>query len=39
MGMDSRTEIGKSTLSSEAQQKLDELVALLAAEKFGPDGA
>lgn len=38
MGTDSRTEIEKSTLSSEAQQKLDELVALLAAEKFGPDG-
>jgi len=38
MGTDSRTKIEKSTLSSEVQQKLDELVALLAAEKFGPDG-
>lgn len=38
MGTDSRTEIEKSMLSSQAQRKLDELVALLAAEKFGPDG-
>ena len=38
MGTDSRNAIEKSTLSSEAQQKLDELVGLLAAEKFGPDG-
>jgi len=38
MGTDSRNEIEKSTLSSEAQQKMDELVGLLAAEKFGPDG-
>jgi hypothetical protein len=38
MGTDSRNEIEKSALSPQAQQKLDELVALLAAEKFGPDG-
>jgi len=38
MGTDSRTEIEKSTLSPQAQQKLDELVALLAAERYGPDG-
>jgi hypothetical protein len=38
MGTDSRNEIEKSTLSSEAQQKLDDLVGLLTAEKFGPDG-
>ncbi len=38
MGTESRNEIKKSTLSSQAQQKLDELVVLLAAEKFGPDG-
>jgi hypothetical protein len=36
--MDSRNEIEKSTLSSKTQQLLDELVGLLAAEKFGPDG-
>ncbi len=28
----------KSTLSPEAQQKFDELVAILAAEKHGPSG-
>jgi len=38
MGTDSRTEIERSTLSPQAERKLDELVALLAAEKFGPDG-
>ena len=38
MGTESRSEIEKSMLSSEAQQKLDELVGLLAAEKFGPQG-
>ena len=38
MGTESRSEIEKSMLSSEAQQKLDELVGLLAAETFGPQG-
>ena len=38
MGMDSRNEMEKSMLSAEAQQKFDELVALLAEERYGPDG-
>jgi hypothetical protein len=38
MGMDSRIEMERSTLSLEARQKFDELVAVLAAEKYGPDG-
>jgi len=38
MGMDSRIEMERSTLSLEARQKFDELVAVLAAEKYGPSG-
>jgi len=38
MGTDSRIEMEKSTLSPETQQKFDELVAVLAAEKYGPSG-
>ena len=38
MGMDSRNEMEKSMLSPQAQQKFDELVALLAKERYGPDG-
>jgi len=38
MGMDSRNEIEKSMLSPRARQKFDELVAVLAEEKFGPEG-
>ena len=38
MGMDSRNEMEKSMLSAEARQKFDELVALLAEERYGPDG-
>ena len=38
MGTDSRTEMEKSSLSLEARQKFDELVAALSAEGFGLDG-
>lgn len=38
MGMDPRNEMKKSMLSAEARQKFDELVALLAAERYGPNG-
>lgn len=38
MGMDSRNEMERSMLSAEARQKFDELVALLAEERYGPDG-
>ena len=38
MGMDSRNEMEKSMLSAEARQKFDELVALLAGERYGPNG-
>ena len=38
MGMDSHNEMEKSMLSPEARQKFDELVVLLAAEKYGPNG-
>ena len=38
MGMDSRNEMEKSVLSAEARQKFDELVALLAEERYGPNG-
>jgi len=38
MGMDSQNEIEKSMLSPEARQKFDELVALLAEQRHGPDG-
>ena len=38
MGMDSRNEMEKSMLSPQAQQKFDELVALLAEERYGADG-
>ena len=38
MGMDSPNEMEKSVLSAEARQKFDELVALLAEERYGPDG-
>ena len=38
MGMDSRNEMEKSMLSAEARQKFDELVALLAEERYGPNG-
>jgi len=38
MGMDSRNEMEKSMLSPQAQQKFDELVALLAEERYGPSG-
>ena len=34
MGMDSQNEMDKSMLSPEARQKFDELVALLAREKY-----
>ncbi len=36
MGMDSRNEMQKSMLSVEARMKFDELVTLLAREKYGP---
>ena len=36
MGMDSRNEMERSMLSPQARQKFDELVALLAREKYGP---
>ncbi len=36
MGMDSQNEMDKSMLSTEARRKFDELVALLAQEKYGP---
>jgi hypothetical protein len=36
--MDSRNEMEKSMLSPQAQQKFDELVALLAEERYGPSG-
>jgi hypothetical protein len=38
MGMDSQNELEKSMLSPEARQKFDELVAVLAAERYGPNG-
>jgi hypothetical protein len=38
MGMDSRNEMERSMLSPQARQKFDELVALLAEERYGPDG-
>ena len=38
MGMDSRNEMKKSMLSPQAQQKFDELVALLAEQRYGPSG-
>ena len=38
MGMDSRNEMEKSMLSAEARQKFDELVALLAEERYDPNG-
>lgn len=38
MGMDSRNEMEKSMLSPQAQQKFDELVALLGEERYGPSG-
>jgi hypothetical protein len=38
MGTDSHNEMEKSMLSAEARQKFDELVALLAAERYGPKG-
>ena len=38
MGMDSRNEMEKSMLSAEARQKFDELVALLAEERYGLNG-
>ena len=36
MGMDSQNEMDKSMLSTEARRKFDELVFLLAREKYGP---
>ena len=36
MGMDCQNEMDKSMLSTEARRKFDELVALLAREKYGP---
>ncbi len=38
MGKDSHNEMEKSMLSAAARQKFDELVALLAEERYGPDG-
>ena len=38
MGMDSQNEMEKSMLSAEARQKFDELVALLAEERYGTNG-
>ncbi len=38
MGKDSHNEMEKSMLSPEARQKFDELVALLATERYGPNG-
>ena len=38
MGMDSQNEMEKSMLSAEARQKFDELVALLAEERYGRNG-
>lgn len=38
MGTDSRNEMDRSMLSAEARQKFDELVTLMAAEKYGPSG-
>ena len=38
MGMDPQNEMEKSMLSAEARQKFDELVALLAEERYGPKG-
>jgi len=38
MGMDSRNAMDKSMLSPEARQKFDELVALMVAEEYGPNG-
>ena len=38
MGKDSRNEMEKSMLLPQAQQKFDELVALLAEERYGPSG-
>ena len=38
MGQDSRNEMEKSMLSPQAQQKFDELVALLAEQRYGPSG-
>ena len=38
MGMDSQNEMDKSMLSPETRQKFDELVALLAEQRYGPDG-
>lgn len=38
MGMDSRDEMERSMLSPQARQKFNELVALLAKERFGRDG-
>lgn len=38
MGKDSRNEMEKSMLSAEARQEFDELVALLAKQRYGPSG-
>ena len=38
MGTDSHNEMEKSMLSAEARQKFNELVALLAEERYGPKG-
>ena len=38
MGMDSRNEMERSMLSPQARQKFDELVTVLAEERYGPDG-
>ena len=38
MGKDSHNEMEKSMLSPETRQKFDELMALLAAERYGPNG-
>ena len=38
MGMDSRNEMERSMLSPQARQKFDELIAVLAEERYGPDG-
>jgi len=38
MGTDSRSEMERSMLSPEARRKFDEMVALLAEERYGPDG-
>ena len=38
MGMDSRNEMERSMLSPQARQRFEQLVALLAEERYGPDG-